>query len=337
MGLWDAVPTRGAHQRVRQSDSASVPTRGETAGAARVGPRSEGKSRSRSKAAKGGSNRPAAKEAATRPAEQPEKQPASQEPSQPQVQPEAATSHSDGAASLQQTPSSQAELSPQTADNKIEGQAPEVKDDIASLQQEGFTEPQGALQTAQARKPKAARRRAAKSKGASLQIKPNGSSGSLSASSLTADSTSHKKAQEERIAAAEASAVVASAKPVTQPPKAEPILLRLSSQGHSAPQPVPDRPDPLQQSSSDMVENAPSSSSIAGTDLCGPFPPEAPSGQPSDAHPAPVSHTKATLQHGESGPDWSRPPLLHPLLPGSIPQHPFIQVGNQLRNCLGVP
>ena len=106
-----------------------------------------------------------AKEAAPSHSEQPEKQPASQTPSEPQAKPAAAPPHSDGSASLQQMPP-QAKLPPQTADDKSEDQAPNNKDESASLQQEEFTEPQIVQQTAQARKQKAARRRAAKNRGA---------------------------------------------------------------------------------------------------------------------------------------------------------------------------
>ena len=190
----------------------------------------------------------------------------------------------DEAACPQHSPA-QAELPPQTAAKQSKGQAPDEKLD-ASMEQPEYTESQAALQRAQARKQKAARRKAANNKGANLQTKSSASS----SSSCKADSSSQKILQEPALAAARVPALAASAQPFTQPPKTHKTLLRISSQGHTASQTAPESSHSLQQSTSRSLQSAGSSSSSAAPDamLCGPCLPDAPSGQPAIARPAPV-------------------------------------------------
>lgn len=196
-----------------------------------------------------------------------------------------------------------------------------------SLQQQGYTHSQAASQTAQVRKQKTARRKAAKSKAADLKRKPSTGSGALSASYSPAGGDFQKMLQE-HLAAAKIRAG-ASTKPVTQPPKAEQVPHWLSSHGHTAPQPAPENTSQsLQQSRSGILESAGGSRSSAAPDAipCGPCLPAAPSGQPASARSAPVRLSKATLQHGKGSRAHSRPPPLDALLPSSAAQPHHIQV-----------
>ena len=271
------------------------------------------KSRTRRKATQGGSKYSVLKEAAPSPSEQ--------SPSHTPF--EAATGHEDGPACPQQVPS---HVEPTDTVNKGVSQAPEIKTESASLQQEDFAQSQAALQAAQAKKQKAARRRAAKSRAAKVQIKPGNSSDSLSASSSAADSFS-QKGQEEQVAVANAPAPV-SARPVTQSPEPEQTLHKLSSEGQTAPWLAPAHPHPLQQSTSEHVHSAGSSISSPrdSATVSGPCLPDAPDGHPASARPAPVRLSRATLQHSNNRLAPPMRPPLDALLPVSAPQPPTVQV-----------
>ena len=277
-GLPAALEER-VKERVREHELRANAAKEDAAAAAVGGLCTEARPQSRNKAAHDGSNRTKTRQAAPDPAKQPEKQPASRMPG------EAPTPPGDEAACPQHSPA-QAELPPQTAAEQSKGQAPDDEKLDASMAQPESTETQAALQRAQARKQKTARRKAAKNKGANLQTKSSVSS----SSSCKADSSSQETLQEPALAAARVPALAASAQAFTQPPKTHKTLLRISSQGHTASQAAPENPHSLQQSTSRSLQSAGSSSSSAAPDamLCGPCLPDAPSGQPAIARPAPV-------------------------------------------------
>ncbi|CAL5221362.1 g3541 [Coccomyxa viridis] len=298
-------------ERVREQERRTNAAKEDAAAAAAAavgGLCPEARPQSRNKAAQGGSNRTKARQAAPSPATQPEKQPASRMPA------EAPTSHRDEAACPQQS-KARAKLPPQTAAKKSKGQTPDDRNDGTSKEQPEPTEPQAELQGAQARKDKAAKRKAAKSKNANLQTKLSASSDVSS----TADGSS-QFAHQEQAAVAEVPAV-ATAKPAAQPPKTKQDLQRPSSHGHTAPQTAPEKSHFLQQSTSENLQSAGSSSSAApDAGPRRPSLPEMPHGWPTDARPAPVRLSKTTLQHSQSSPAPSRPPPLHTLLPRLNPQ-----------------
>ncbi|CAL5221361.1 g3540 [Coccomyxa viridis] len=237
-----------------------------------------------------------------------EKQPASRMPV------EAPTAQWDETGCPQQSPA-HAELPTHTAAEHSKRQATDDKCDSASLEQAELAESQAALQRTQARKHKVAKRKAAKSKNANLQTKLSASSDVSS----TADGSS-QFAHQEQAAVAEVPAV-ATAKPAAQPPKTKQDLQRPSSHGHTAPQTAPENPHSLQQSTSENLQSAGSSSSAApDAGSRRPSLPEMPHGWPTDARPAPVRLSKTTLQHSLSSPAPSRPPPLHTLLPIPTPQ-----------------
>ncbi len=295
-------------ERERRTSSAK-----EDAAAAAVGhPCPEARPQRRNKAAHGRSNRTKAVQTAPSPAMQPEKQPASRMPA------EAPAPHRDEAACPQQV-SAHAELPPKNTAKQSQGQAPDDKGVSTPLEQAELAGSEAVLQ--RARKQKAAKRKAAKNKGASLQTNPSASSDGQS----KAESSS-QKGQHERVAAARVPAV-ASAKPVTQPPRTQ---QRSSSHGHPAPQTASEKPRPLQQSTSENVQSGPSSSSSTAPDAeaCRPCPPvpDMPHGWPTDARPAPVRLSRTILQDSQSSPANFRPPPLHTLLPKAVPQPHVKQV-----------
>ncbi len=292
-------------ERKLRTSSAKVETAAAAAAAAALGGSgSDPRPQSRNKAAHGGSNRTKAKQAAPSPAVQPEKQPASRMP------PEAPAPHRDEEACPQQSPA-YAELPPKTTTKQGKGQAPNGKDVRTSKEQP-------VLQTAQARKPKAAKRKAAKSQGTTPKTRP----GASSDGSSTADGSSQNAHQEQASASAKVPAVAA--RFVTQPHRTQQMLQRPSSHGHPAPRTAPETIHSLQQSASENVQSAGSSSSSTAPDAgvrrpCLPVP-ELPQGWPTDARPAPVRLGKTALQHSQSSPANFGPPLLHTLLPTTVPQ-----------------
>ncbi len=275
---------------------------------------------SRKNAAHGGSNRTKAKKAAPKPAKQPDKQPARRMPV------EAPAPHRDEAACLQQLPA-HAELPPQTAAEHSTAQAPDGKEDSTSMEQPESAGAQAVLQSAQPRKQKVARRKAAKNRGANLQTKISTYSGDLSATSFTGDTSPQKVPA---AAARVPVAAEASAKPAAQPHKDEQTLHKLSSPKHPAPDRTPKPFQVLQQNTPETVQSISCSRNSIGPDAapCGPCLPDAPNVQPKIARPAPVRLSKTTLQHKRSSPAHSRPPPLHALLPTSAPQLHDIQVWN---------
>ena len=291
-------------------------------------PCSEARPQSRSKLASGGSNRSKAKKAAPKPAKQPDKQSVRRMPT------EAPASHRDKAACIQQLPA-YAELPSQTAAKHSNAQAPDDRDDNSSMEQPESSESQAVLQSAQPQKQKAARRKAAKNKGANLQTKISAYSGDLSATSFTGDTLPQK---EPAAAARVPVAVEASAEPVAQPPRDEQTLHKLSPLKHPAPEPAPDLNQVLQQNTSETGQSTTRSSMSDQSDaaLRGPCLPSTPTRQPTIARPAPVRLSKIALQHSRSSPANSRPPPLHVLLPASAPQPHHIQVWT-FSEALAVP
>ncbi|CAL5221360.1 g3539 [Coccomyxa viridis] len=239
---------------------------------------------------------------------------------------EAPTPHKTEAGCPQQPPA-HPELPLQTAAKQTKGQAPDDKGVSTPLDQAELAGSQATQQTAQARKQKAARRKAAKTKGANLQTEPSASS----EGQPTPDSSS-QKGLHEQVAAAEVQAV-ASAKPVRQPPRTQHIPHRDSSNGHTAPQTAAENPLSPQQSTSADMQSAGSSSSAPDAGPRRPSLPEMPHGWPTDARQAPVRLSNTTLQHSLSSPAPSRPPPLHTLLPIPTPQPalPGVSAADQAR------
>ena len=298
-------------ERVREQQRRTNAAKEDAAAAAAAavgGPCPAARPQCRNKATHGRSNRAKTGQAAPSPAMQLEKQPASRMPV------EAPTAHRDETGCPQQSPA-HAELPTHTAAEHSKCQATDDKCDSASLEQAELAESQAARQRTQARKHKVAKRKAAKSNMTTLQTRPSASSNGLS----TAHGSS-QNAHQEQAAIAEVPAV-AIAKPATQPPKTKDLLQRPSSHGHTAPQTAPEKPHFLQQSTSENLQSAGSSSSAApDAGPSRPSLPEMPHEWPTDARPAPVRLSKTTLQHSQSSPAHSRPPLLHTLLPILSPQ-----------------
>ncbi len=306
-------------QRVTKPGYRLMPEKEDAAagGAAAGDPCSEARPKNRNKAGTDGSKRTKAKQAASKPAKQPEKQPASHMPA------EAPSPHRDEAACLQQS-IAHVELPSQTNADQSKIQAPGVQDQSPPAQQEGSTDAQAAQKTGQVRKQKAAKRKAAKNKGANLQIKPSASSSDLS----TGESSLQRAQQEQATAAARVPGYPAGAKHTTQPHQTKQSLHRVSSPEHTAPQPAPEIPQVLQQSTSESSTGRNSTCAGPKAAPCVPCLPNLPNGQPTNARPAPVRLSKTTLQHSQSSSMHSRPPPLHALLPTSSPQLHHIQVWN---------